>query len=120
MRYDDVSFRYAAGLPALRHISLHARPGETIALVGATGAGKSTLASLLARFYELAEGQIYVDGKPTREYGVRALRENIGLFKQESFLFNGSLKENLLMSKPSATDAELWRAGESANARQFM
>jgi ATP-binding cassette, subfamily B, bacterial len=120
IRYEDVSFSYAEGLPALRHISLHARPGETIALVGATGAGKSTLASLLARFYELAEGEIYVDGKPIREYGVRTLRENIGLVTQESFLFNGSIRENLLMGKPSATDAELWRAVEAANARQFI
>src|SRR5207302_2309917 len=61
IRYENVSFSYAEGLPALRNISLHARPGETIALVGATGAGKSTLASLLARFYELTEGEIYID-----------------------------------------------------------
>jgi ATP-binding cassette subfamily B protein len=120
IRYVDVSFSYTEGLPALRSVSLHARPGETVALVGATGAGKSTLASLLARFYELAEGEIYVDGKPIREYGVRALRENIGLVTQESFLFNGSIRENLLMGKPSATDAELWLAVEAANARQFI
>src|SRR5213593_1560686 len=82
IRYVAVNFSYTEGLPALRSVSLHARPGETVALVGATGAGKSTLASLLARFYELAEGEIYVDGKPIREYGVRALRENIGLVTQ--------------------------------------
>ena len=120
IRYEDVSFSYAEGLPALRHVFLHARPGETVALVGATGGGKSTLVSLLARFYELREGEIYVDGKPIREYGVRALRENIGLVTQESFLFNGSIRENLLMGKPTASDAELWRAVEAANARQFI
>src|SRR5712691_5309979 len=122
IRYVDVSFGYAEGLSALRNISLHAQPGETIALVGATGAGKSTLASLLARFYELknGEGEIYVDGKPIRDYGMRALRENIGLVTQESFLFNGSIRENLLMGKPSASDAELWRAVEAANARNFI
>ena len=122
IRYENVNFSYAEGLPALRNISLHARPGETVALVGATGAGKSTVASLLPRFYELKEGdgQIFVDGKEIREYGIRALRENIGLVTQESFLFNGSIRENLLMGKPSATDAELWRAVEAANAREFI
>src|SRR5438477_544127 len=122
IRYENVNFGYAEGLPALKNILLHAHPGETIALVGATGAGKSTLVSLLPRFYELNEGDghIYVDGKEIREYGVRALRENIGLVTQESFLFNGSIRENLLMGKPSATDAELWRAVGAANAREFI
>ena len=122
IRYENVSFSYAEGLAALRNISLHAHPGKTIALVGATGAGKSTLASLLPRFYELkdGDGRISVDGKEIREYGIRALRENIGLVTQESFLFNGSIRENLLMGKPSATDAELWRAVEAANAREFI
>src|SRR6266478_5965 len=120
IRYEDVSFSYAEGLPALSHIFFHARPGETIALVGATGAGKSTLVSLLARFYEFSSGQIYVDGKSIRDYDLRGLREAIGVVTQESFLFNGSIRENLLMGKPSASQAELWRAVDAANARQFI
>jgi ABC-type multidrug transport system fused ATPase/permease subunit len=120
IRYEDVSFSYADGLPALRHISFHARPGATIALVGTTGAGKSTLANLLVRFYEFISGQIYIDGRPIREYKLRAVREAIGVVTQESFLFNGSIRENLLMGKPTAIEAELWRAVDAANAREFI
>jgi ABC-type multidrug transport system fused ATPase/permease subunit len=123
VRYEDVAFSYSGDARlALDHVSFHARPGETIALVGTTGAGKSTLAGLLPRFYELPEndGKIFVDGKEVREYSLRALRESIGVVTQESFLFNGTVRENLLMGKPTATDEELWRAVDAANARSFI
>ena len=123
VRYENVSFSYREdGRLALDRISFHAHPGETIALVGTTGAGKSTLAALLPRFYELPGngGQIFVDGKEIREYSIRALRENIGLVTQESFLFNGTIRENLLMGRPNAKDVDLWRAVDAANAREFI
>jgi ATP-binding cassette subfamily B protein len=120
IRYENVSFSYMEGLPALSKVSFRAPPGATVALVGATGAGKSTVVNLLVRFYELTSGQIYIDRKPIREYDLRALREAIGVVTQESFLFNGSIRENLLMGKPQATDAELWRAVIAANAEQFI
>src|SRR3984893_9734879 len=116
IRYEDVSFSYTEGLPALNHISFHGPPGTTIALVGATGAGKSTLVNLLVRFYEFSGVKIYVDGKPIGEYGLRASREAIGVVTQESFLFNGSIRENLLMGKPSASDVGLWRGVVGAGA----
>ncbi|MDQ2918287.1 MAG: ABC transporter ATP-binding protein/permease, partial [Verrucomicrobiota bacterium] len=121
VRYEDVGFSYVeGGLPALQHISFHAQPGETIALVGTTGAGKSTLVNLLTRFYEFDAGEILIDETPIRDFGIRRLREMIGVVTQESFLFNGTIRENLLMGNPQATDEEVLRAAEAANARPFI
>src|SRR3954447_17123437 len=121
VRYDDVGFSYGKeGAPALQHITFHAQPGQTIALVGTTGAGKSTLVNLLTRFYEYDSGEILIDEKPIREFGMRGLREVIGVVTQESFLFNGSIRENLLMGRPGASDAEVLAAAEAANARGFI
>lgn len=121
VRFDEVGFNYGVdGAPALQQISFHARPGETIALVGTTGAGKSTLVNLLTRFYEYETGEILIDGTPIREFGTRRLREMIAVVTQESFLFNGTIRENLLMGKPTATDAEVLGAADAANARDFI
>ena len=121
VRYENVSFNYGdAHAPALQKIDFHAQPGETIALVGPTGAGKSTLVNLLVRFYEFTSGAITIDGKPIRDFGVHALREMIGMVTQESFLFNGTIRENLLLGKPDASDEELLEATEAANARSFI
>ena len=120
IRYQDVSFAYAGGAPALSNISFHARPGDTVALVGATGAGKSTVVNLLARLYEFSSGSIEIDGRSIRDFTLDSLREKIGMVTQESFLFNGTIRENLLLGRPEASEAELIEATEAANARGFI
>jgi ABC-type multidrug transport system fused ATPase/permease subunit len=118
--FRDVSFTYGSELPALSNVSFHVRPGETIALVGKTGAGKSTLINLLTRFYEFDEGEILIDGQSIQDLNIRELRGKIGMVTQESFLFNGTIRENLQMGKPGASDEELLEAAEAANARAFI
>ena len=120
VRFTDVSFAYDEAIPVLHHISLHAAPGETIALVGHTGAGKSTLVHLLTRFYEFDTGEILIDGTPLRDLPKGALRSAIGMVTQESFLFNGSVRDNLRLGNPEATEGELWDALAAANARDFV
>src|SRR5213082_1495479 len=120
IEFRDVSFSYGTELPALSDVSFHARPGETIALVGKTGAGKSTLINLLTRFYEFDEGEILIDGLSIQDLNIRELRGKIGMVTQESFLFNGTIRENLQMGKPGASDEELLEAPEAANARNFI
>jgi ABC-type multidrug transport system fused ATPase/permease subunit len=118
--YNNVSFHYTDDRKALDDVSLHAKPGEMIALVGPTGAGKSTIVNLLVRFYEFSGGNILLDGTPIRDITRHALRENIALVTQESFLFNGTTAENLRIGKPNATEAEMWEALEAANAAEFV
>ncbi len=121
VRFEDVGFSYGKeGTAALQHITFHAQPGQTIALVGTTGAGKSTLVNLLTRFYEYDAGEILIDGTPIREFGMLRLREMIAVVTQESFLFNGSIRENVLMGRPDASDDEVLAAAGAANARGFI
>jgi len=120
IEFRDVSFSYGTELPALSDVSFHVRPGETIALVGKTGAGKSTLINLLTRFYEFEEGEILIDGQSIQDLNIRDLRQKIGMVTQENFLFNGTIRENLQMGKPGASDEELMEAAEAANARNFI
>ncbi|MEI6351220.1 MAG: ABC transporter ATP-binding protein [Verrucomicrobiota bacterium] len=120
VRFLNVCFSYAEELPVLHNINLHTCPGETVALVGATGAGKSTLVNLLTRFYEFDTGEILVDGTPLRELPKNVLRQAVGMVTQESFLFNGTIRDNLRLGKPDATDEEMLAAVEAANAREFI
>ncbi len=120
VRFQNVSFSYEESIPVLRNINLHAQPGETVALVGATGAGKSTLVNLLTRFYEYDTGEIFIDGRPLRDFSKSALRSAIGVVTQESFLFNGSIRDNLRLGKPAASDAEMLEAAATANIRALI
>ena len=146
--YEKVSFRYAQGLerrpparreeddslqpaspevgvsdenvPVLLGISLHARPGEMIALVGPTGAGKSTVVNLLPAFYEPTAGRILIDGQDIGGATLASLREQISVVSQEPFLFNGTIRENILYGKLDATEAELFTASRAANCHEFI
>ncbi len=120
IEFRHVNFSYSGELPTLSDISFHARPGATVALVGATGSGKSTVINLLARFYEADSGEILVDESPIRDFSIHELRRQIGMVTQECFLFNGTIRENLQIGKPSATDEELLEAAAVANARPFI
>ena len=120
VEFQDVSFVYSDEAPAVSNLTLEANPGETIALVGATGAGKSTALNLLTRFYEPTSGRILIDGNPLSDFSKEWLRDNTGYVTQENFLFNTTLRENLLLAKHDATDDELWKALELANADGFV
>jgi ABC-type multidrug transport system fused ATPase/permease subunit len=120
VRYEHVGFHYQPGSQVLHDISLRAAPGEMIALVGPTGAGKTTLVNLLSRFYELSEGEILLDGRPIRSIPLADLRRSVAMVTQESFLFNGTTAENLLLAKPDATEEEMWKVLTAANAETFI
>ena len=122
IEYRDVSFAYSDGQPVLRNISFVAEPGQTIALVGPTGAGKSTLVNLLLRFYELDPecGDILIDGQSIRRLSKYAIRSVTGFVSQECFLFNGTIRENLLFGRPDASELDIWNALKAANADEFV
>lgn len=120
VRFENVSFGYEPEKPVLKNISLFAKPGQKIALVGSTGAGKTTIINLLTRFYDIGEGRITVDGRDIRDIPLRELRDSLALVLQDTHLFTGTVRENIRYGKLSATDAQVEAAAKLANAHSFI
>lgn len=118
--FEKVGFSYDEGQPTLHEVSIKAAPGQTIALAGSTGAGKSTIVNLLCRFYEYDEGAVLIDGQELNTLAKNSLRDAIGYVTQEAFLFNGSVRENLALAHRDASDEQLWNALECARAAEFV
>ena len=116
----DVSFSYTPGVPVLNHVNLSVPRGSTVALVGASGSGKSTIADLIGRFYEVSEGEIRFDGVPVKELALGDLRSRIGVVAQDTLLFNDSVSANIAFGKPEATQAEIEAAARAAQAHDFI
>lgn len=120
VKFERVSFEYEPGKPVLIDVNLEAKPGQTIALVGPTGAGKTTIVNLLSRFYDVTEGRITIDGRDIREVQQASIREQLGTVLQDTFLFSGTVMENIRYGRLNATDQEVMRAAELANADRFI
>ncbi|USK55985.1 ABC transporter ATP-binding protein/permease [Cytobacillus solani] len=119
--FEQVSFSYSEKEEhVLKNISLHVQKGETIALVGMSGGGKSSLVGLIPRFYDVTDGRILLDGEDIRSFKVRSLRDKIGMVLQDNILFSESVKTNILLGKPDATDEEVIEAAKAANAHEFI
>ncbi len=120
IRFEDVSFAYDAAAPALSGVNLEVRRGETVALVGPSGGGKSTILSLIPRFYDVTAGRVAIDGVDVRDVGMASLRDHIALVTQEPFLFDDTLRANIAHARPEASDAEVEAAARAAAAHEFI
>ena len=118
--FDDVSFGYKEGLPVIKGLSLKARPGETIALVGPTGAGKTTIVNLLTRFYEINNGKITIDGADIQQISKDSLRRKLGIVLQDAYVFSDTIRENIRYGRLEATDEDIEVAAKLANADSFI
>ena len=120
VEFREVMFEYETGQPVLSKVNLRIRAGETVAIVGATGAGKSTLVSLVPRFFDPTSGSVCIDGEDIRNYQLQSLRDQVGLVLQDSLLFKGTIRENIAFGRPDATDEEVAAAARAANAEEFI
>ncbi|WP_410768877.1 ABC transporter ATP-binding protein [Fontibacillus sp. BL9] len=120
VKFDDVSFGYKPDAPILRGVSFEAKPGEKIALVGPTGAGKTTIINLLTRFYEIHDGNVFIDGREIRELDKNALRRQLGMVLQDAHVFSGTIRDNIRFGRLDATDQEIEEAARLANAERFI
>ena len=120
IRYEHVGFAYSDGTQVLNDFDLHVAPGETVALVGRRGSGKTTAARLLNRSYEVTSGRLSLDGRDVREYTLTSLRASVGFVFDEAFLFSVSVRDNIAYGKPAATIEEVIEAAKAADADEFI
>jgi ABC-type multidrug transport system fused ATPase/permease subunit len=120
VRFEGVSFEYAPGRPVLEQIDLELEPGKTVALIGHTGSGKTTLAALVPRFYDTTSGRVTIDGVDVRDVELASLRREIGVVLQDPFLFSATVRENIAFARPDATQQEVERAARLAQAEEFI
>ncbi len=118
--FENVNFSYVEGVPVLKNFTLAAEAGRTVALVGATGSGKTTIVNLLSRFYDVNGGAVVIDGKNVKDYTLKSLRENVGAMMQDTYIFSGTVLDNIRFSRPQATDEECIAAAKSACADGFI
>lgn len=118
--FEHVSFHYDDDPNVLNDVSFHVEPGQTIALVGPTGAGKSTIVNLVSRFYDIQEGRVLIDGYDVKKVSIESLRRQLGVMTQENFLFTGTVRENIRYGKLDATDEEIEAAAKAVNAHEFI
>ena len=120
IKLDNVTFSYVDGVPVLENVDLDVEAGQMIALVGPTGSGKTTIVSLISRFYDVDSGSVTIDGRDVRDITLKSLRENVGVMMQDTFLFRGTIMDNIRFSRPDATDEECIKAAKQVCAHEFI
>jgi ATP-binding cassette subfamily B protein len=118
--FDNIVFEYEKGRPALKGVTIDVKAGQSIALVGHTGSGKSTIINLLCRFYDPVEGRVLIDGTDIRDVTIESLRSQVGIVLQDTFIFAGTIRDNIRYGRLNATDSEVVKAAQAVNAHDFI